>query len=114
MSECRRGHVQNWADKKFGCGRCGMRQGPGFAFSHTLKNDGKDYREDLARFPNDPEAYVNGKADVQKLLDKRKRQGWVESEFKMESDHKPPTPEENVQTAYERAKAKNFKLDGEE
>lgn len=36
-----------------------------------------DYREDLARFPNDPEARVDGPRALRKLMDKRKREGWT-------------------------------------
>jgi predicted nucleic acid-binding Zn ribbon protein len=42
---------------------------------HVLKGDCRDYREDLARFPNDPEAFVDGPRALKKLLDKRKREG---------------------------------------
>lgn len=34
------------------------------------------YEPQLARFPGDPEANVNGRASLQKLADQRKREGW--------------------------------------
>lgn len=41
---------------------------------------GSDYREDLARFPGDPEAFVTGPTSLRRLIDKRKRQGWRQRE----------------------------------
>jgi len=35
------------------------------------------YRTDLSRFPNDPEAHVSGPGSLAKLIDKRKRAGWI-------------------------------------
>jgi len=35
------------------------------------------YRPDLAACPNDPDAYIEGPRSLQKLIDKRKRQGWT-------------------------------------
>jgi len=95
-----------------------------FRFRLTQSPHYQDYREDLARFKGDPEAYVNSDYQVNKLRDKRLRQGWVEgppidechynegdddpNTIKIEDD---PTA---VHRAYERAKANNFKLEGEE
>lgn len=42
-----------------------------------MRGDMRDYREDLARFPNDPEAYVDGPTALAKLKDKRLREGWT-------------------------------------
>lgn len=74
---------------------------------HALKRtDCVDYREDLARFPNDPEAWVDGPQSLQKLIDKRKRAGW---EMKPVSEasrpHKPPEVdgEKLVRDSYEEA-----------
>lgn len=71
-----------------------LRRGmPGIRIRHGLKGDCADYREDLARPRSefmadpetpagwdprrgDPEAYVDGPRAVQRLIDKRKRQGW--------------------------------------
>ena len=36
-----------------------------------------DYREDLARFPGDPEAFVTTPQQVDRLTEKRQRQGWI-------------------------------------
>lgn len=35
-----------------------------------------DYREDLARFRGDPQAFVNSPQQVDRLVEKRKREGW--------------------------------------
>ena len=43
-----------------------------------MKGDMHDYREDMARFPGDPQAYVDGPTAVRKLRDRRLREGWVE------------------------------------
>ena len=55
-----------------------------FQFRHGMKGDMRDYREDLARFPGDPEAYVDGPRAVQKLWDKRRRQGWTRREVNVD------------------------------
>jgi len=36
----------------------------------------QEYREDLARFPGDRQAYVNSPQQVQRLADQRRREGW--------------------------------------
>ena len=66
-------HPLSWADKRFGCWRCGQRRcGFGVKIKHTA-----EYRSDLARFANDPEAFVGGKASAQKVIDtRRRRDGW--------------------------------------
>lgn len=69
-----------------------------------------DYREDLARFPRDPEAFVDGPKSLQKLIDKRKADGWTIS--KQLEEHKPPKPrdtQEVMREAYQRAKARGFR-----
>jgi hypothetical protein len=45
-----------------------------FRFRRSFENT---YRSDLSRFPNDPDAYVTGPESLQKLIDKRKRAGWI-------------------------------------
>ena len=35
------------------------------------------YRHDLAEFKDDPAAYVTGPHSLQRLIEKRKRQGWI-------------------------------------
>lgn len=49
---------------------------PQIRIRHAMRGDMRDYREDLARFPNDPEALVDGPTALRKLKDRRKRQGW--------------------------------------
>ena len=77
-----------------------------------------EYREDLARFPNDPQAFVSGPRAKQKLIDLRKREGWVEgpSFSEMAKEHKPKevNSQEFVKEAFERAASTGFRLDGEE
>lgn len=36
----------------------------------------QDYREDLARFPGDKQAFVNSPEQTDRLVEKRKREGW--------------------------------------
>ncbi len=90
---------------------------PGVKIPHHLKGDCSDYRSDLARFPNDPEAFVDGPRAVKKLWDKRQRQGWRRKEGGWdEALNKVPKlkdPEQQVREAYERARAKNFTPDSE-
>lgn len=109
---CENGHEQSWADRTFGCGRCGQRKTPGISFSRTLSNP-YDYREDLAAYPGDPEAFVSSKTDVDKLVDKRLREGWERTERKSSprETHKK-TSDEIVREAYQRASAKGFNPDG--
>lgn len=80
---------------------------------------GHDYREDLAEYPGDPDAYVDGPRALQKLIDKRKRQGWQVGERSLSdvANAKPPAPmksEEIVKEAYNRAAAKGFRPDNGE
>lgn len=49
-------------------------RGASFRFRRSFDNT---YRADLSRFPNDPDAYVTGPESLGKLIDKRKRAGWV-------------------------------------
>lgn len=80
---------------------------PGFKIPHRLRRtDMVDYREDLARFPNDPEAWVDGPRALAALMDKRKRAGWT---FKpvSEADQPKPPPEVDgeklIRESYEEA-----------
>ena len=77
-----------------------------------------EYREDLARFPNDPQAYVSGPRAKKNLIDKRKREGWSEgpsfSDMAQEQPEQKINSQEFVREAYERAAATGFQLDGEE
>lgn len=42
----------------------------------TKVRGGSSYQACLARHVNDPEAFCDGPRDVQKLVDKRRREGW--------------------------------------
>jgi len=56
----------------FGC--------PTLHFSRALQGadgHGHDYRDDLAAYPGDPAAYVTGPRSLARLIDRRKREGWV-------------------------------------
>ena len=106
------GHELSFTDERFGCPVNGRRpRTPRFKIRHGMKGDMRDYREDLARFPNDPEAYVDGPRAVQKLWDKRQRQGWTRREIT--SNPKPKSPEQVAREAYERAKANGFRMQEE-
>ena len=117
---------QPWAaDAILGCPWCGKRvyRAMGrvnFQFRHGMKGDMRDYREDLARFPNDPEAFVDGPTAVRKLLDKRKREGWVEGcgwDVLHDTDQGAAvkeTPEGGralIEECFEEAKQTNFAID---
>lgn len=79
---------------------------------HTLKGDCRDYRDDLAAYPGDPEAQVDGPRAVQKLVDKRKRQGWhISKDYPTLNHPKLKSPREIAEEAYTRAKDKGFKPD---
>lgn len=57
---------------------------------------GTGYRPDLARFPNDPEAFVSTTRGAQKLLDKRRRQGWgdpLPPQAALVEHPEPPAPD---------------------
>ncbi len=81
---------------------------------HAMKGDMRDYREDLARFAGDPEALVDGPKSLQKLIDKRKRQGWQMGPIQDMKRPKPVSSEQIVRESYEAAKARDFKFEGEE
>jgi hypothetical protein len=86
---------------------------PAIKIPFGLRGDCQDYRDDLARFPGDPEARVDGPAAVQRLIDKRKREGWQFHEsWAAAADAKPTverkTSEEIAREAYERARDNNF------
>jgi hypothetical protein len=51
-----------------------VKGGAAFRFRRSFDNT---YRADLSRFPNDPDAYVTGPDSLAKLIDKRKRAGWI-------------------------------------
>jgi len=104
------------------CPACGARvyraitmASAGFRFRHGMKGDMRDYRDDLARFAGDPEAYTDGPKSVQRLIDKRRRQGWTLGEhFSGPTEPKSTTTsEERIRIAYKRAEAKGFVPDAE-
>lgn len=76
---------------------------------HSMKGDCRDYRDDLARFAGDPQAYVDGPRSLQKLIDQRKREGWQFNQtFAAPSEPKFRSSEEVVREAFQRAKDKGF------
>ena len=68
------------------------------------------YRHDLAEKANDPAAYVTGPHSLQRLIEKRKRQGWIVGKPGSAADvdanaHKPGRDaQEAVDEAFEEAK----------
>ncbi len=86
---------------------------PAIHVGQRLKNDGYEYREDLARFPGDRRAYVDGPRAVQNLIDQTKREGaTVRPVSDARSD--PPTTDPNrnlAREAYEAAAAKGFQVE---
>lgn len=108
--ECGEFHTKSWADEKFGCRRDRL---PKIKIRHGLRGDCHDYRDDLARFPGDPQAYTDGPRAVKRLLDQRLREGWTIRD-PSEVRSKPPEPTSSfAREAYNRAKAKGFVPDGE-
>lgn len=79
---------------------------------HSMRGTMHDYRDDLARFVGDPEAYVDGPRALQRLIDKRKRQGWeIKKGFDAPTSPTERSSESIVREAFERAKAKGFTPD---
>lgn len=81
---------------------------------HGMKGDMHDYRDDLARFPGDPQAHIDGPRALQKLKDQRQREGWrFHNNFSDTLSEAPDGPaektgEEMAREAYRRAAASNF------
>lgn len=91
-----------------------IRKAPPMKIGGSLKNDGFDYREDLSRFPNDPEALVDGPTSLNKLKEKRLRQGWTFKRMDEARSASPPQTDPNRslgREAYEAAKAKGFQCE---
>lgn len=88
------------------------RTSPRFNMKSINRRCDIDYREDLSRFPGDPEAYVSSPKELQKLIDKRKREGWRVGERSLEDASRGPAtfkgPDQVAREAYEAAKANNF------
>tara|TARA_E500000331_G_scaffold192847_1_gene185314 strand:- start:3537 stop:3902 length:366 start_codon:yes stop_codon:yes gene_type:complete len=111
----------NWISKRFGYpDKNGKRRTKfGIKLRHGMTDEGwSEYRSDLARFPGDPQAYVDGPAAKQKLIDQRKREGWVEGpSFSDVAANFAKQPEVNseamVREAYARAEATGFRDEGE-
>lgn len=56
---------------------------PAFRIARSLQGadgQGHDYRDDLAARPGDPDAWVDGPRALRRLIDRRKREGWVPGE----------------------------------
>jgi hypothetical protein len=56
---------------------------PLFRISRALQGSdghGHDYRDDLAAYPGDPAACIDGPRALRRLIDRRKREGWVRGE----------------------------------
>lgn len=110
-SSCPEPHEKSWIDERFGC----KRRAPAMKISHVLKNDGFDYRDDLARYAGDPQARVSGPRDVARLIDQRKREGWqFHKDWASIADNKGPElkpSDQIVREAFEAAKARQFKSD---
>lgn len=84
---------------------------PKVKIGQSLRNDGVDYREDLARFPNDPQAIVDGPRALRKLKDQRQREGWQFQNIDQAASAAPPKTDPNrslAREAYEAARAKGF------
>lgn len=85
---------------------------PKVKMGQSVRNDGADYREDLARFPNDPQARVDGPRALRKLKDQRQREGWTFHNLDQAASAAPPKTDPNrslVREAYEAARAKGFR-----
>jgi len=85
---------------------------------HGMKDENwSEYRADLARFPNDPQAFLDGPAAKKRLIEQRKREGWtlgpsfseIASSF---TDEKKVDSEAMVREAYRRAEATGFREEG--
>lgn len=76
----------------------------------------QDYREDLAAFPGDPDAFIDGPAALKKLKDKRKAQGWLlrPIEEAASGQHGGDIDKPLAAEAFEEAKASGFRLEGED
>ena len=111
-SSCPEPHPLSWVDERFGCKRDRL---PAMRIAHGLKNDGHDYRDDLARYAGDPQARVSGPRDVARLIDQRKREGWqFHKDWSSIADNKGPElkpSEQIVREAFEAAKARQFQSD---
>ena len=110
----------NWISKRFGYPDKNGKRRTSFAIKlrHGMTDEGwAEYRSDLARFPNDPQAYVSGPRAKQKLIDQRKREGWVEGPSFAEvasslNSEKKIDSEAMVREAYNRAEATGFREKG--
>jgi len=86
-------------------------QSCGIKIPHSMKVR-VDYRDDLARYPGDPTAWVDGPRALSKLMDDRKRMGWEMKPLEMTSKTEAPKGTLAAE-AYKRAKAKGFIPDAE-
>lgn len=121
---CRRGYKElvAYEDRHTACKECGHPvriaiQAVPHKVSRKLKGadgTGSDYRSDLARYPGDPRARVDGPAAVEKLIEQTKREGAeVSTQPPTLTQPKTKTGEEILGEAYLAAKEKGFRLDSE-
>lgn len=80
--------------------------------------DRSGYHPGLARFPNDPEAYVDGEDSLRRVMDKRKAQGYVQVTAQ---DLAPPDKPEGLdpggdllRASFEEARAEGFRIEDED
>jgi len=121
-SKCIQGFasIQRMSDPALShCPRCGagvyraIQRTAGFIMPYSgPRGTGHDYRDDLARFPGDPDAFVDGPRALSLLKDKRKRDGWELKPIDMVSSRDAPKGS-MAEEAFRRAKAKGFIPDGE-
>ena len=74
----------SWVDKRFG--HCHRRP-----VKFKIR-DRSGYHPGIARFPNDPEAYVGGDDSLRRVVDKRLAQGWERRERVELHDPAPRKP----------------------
>lgn len=111
---CGSPHVPSWADRKFGCpgpdGKRRMVCRPKFERALRVTHE---YRADLARFPGDPQAKVDGPRALAKLIDQRKREGWIlgkPGDFSSALNTRElPSNKALAEEAFKRAKARGFR-----
>ena len=112
----------SWVNDRFGVPNKDGRRRVSFSvrIRYGMRDENwSEYRSDLARFPNDPQAYCNGPAAKKKLIDQRKREGWttgpsyqdIGASFDAE---KKVDSEALVREAYDRAEATGFRDEGGE
>lgn len=133
--ECGQDHTPSWADLKFGCVdlKTGVRE-----LRQGVRIKGRvEYREDLARSQveiakdpaaraqgwrpgqRDPQAFVDSQTAVRRLVDQRKREGWVvdpDLYSKALRGYEEPVvnSEDMIREAYREAAESGFSLEDED